>query len=86
MTTTKFANLTNQEVLDKMARIVIKRGDNGDVLLIEPADVPEILTEAMNRIESFDNVKKLFERPAYAQMSLDLTADFKLELNLKVKN
>lgn len=86
MTPTKYSNLTNQEVMDKLAQITSKREDNF-IVLLEPVDsTTEILLEVRNRIESFDNLKKLFERPAYAQMSLDIGADFKLELNLKVKN
>ena len=86
MIPTKFSNLTNQEVIDKLAKIVAKRKDNSEVVLMEPIDASDILLEARNRIESLVLIKNLFERPACAQMSLDLTADFKLELNLKVKN
>lgn len=86
MTPTKFSTLTNQEVMDKMAQIVVKLKDKSTVLDIEPVDASDILLEARNRIEAYDYVKVLFERPAYAQMSLDISPDFKLELNLKVKN
>ncbi len=51
-----------------------------------PDDACDIIQEAINRMEALDNVKKLFERPACAQMSLEITPEYKLELNLKVKN
>lgn len=86
MTPTKFSTLTNQEVMDKLAQIVVKRKDNSTVLVVEPDDASDILLEARNRIEAYDHVKDLFQRPAYAQMSLEISPDFKLELNLKVKN
>ena len=86
MTPTKFLTLTNQELMDKLAQIVVKRKDNSTVLVVEPDDVSDILLEARNRIEAYDHVKDLFQRPAYAQMSLEISPDFKLELNLKVKN
>lgn len=86
MTPTKFSTLTNQEVMDKLAQIVVERKDNSTVLVVEPDDASEILLEARNRIEAFDHVKDLFQRPAYAQMSLEITPEYKLELNLKVKN
>lgn len=81
MTPTKYANLTNHEVINKLGQITVKRGDNSSVLID-----PEILLEAQNRIESFDNIKKLFERPAYAKMCLDIKPNYELELNLKVNN
>lgn len=86
MTPTKFSTLTNQELMDKLAQIVVKLKDNSTVLVVEPVDASDILLEARNRIEAYDYVKDLFQRPAYAQMSLDISSDFKLELNLKVKN
>lgn len=86
MTPTKFLTLTNQEVMDKLAQIVVERKDNSTVLVVEPDDASDILLEARNRIEAYDHVKDLFQRPAYAQMSLEISPDFKLELNLKVKN
>ena len=86
MTPTKFLTLTNQELMDKLAQIVVKRKDNSTVLVVEPDDVSDILLEARNRIEAYDHVKDLFQRPAYAQMSLEISPDFKLELNPKVKN
>jgi len=86
MTPTKFSTLTNQEVIDKLAQIVVERKANSTVLVVEPDDASDILLEARNRIEAYDHVKDLFQRPAYAQMSLDLSADYKLELNLKVQN
>ena len=86
MTPTKFSTLTNQEVMDKLAQIVVERKDNSTVLVVEPDDASDILLEARNRIEAYDHVKDLFQRPAYAQMSLEVSPDFKLELNLKVKN
>lgn len=86
MTPTKFSTLTNQEVMDKLAQIVVERKDNSTVLVVEPDDASDILLEARNRIEAFDHVKDLFQRPAYAQMSLEISPDFKLELNMKVKN
>ncbi len=86
MTPTKFSTLTNQEVMDKLAQIVVERKDNSTVLVVEPDDASDILLEARNRIEAYDHVKDLFQRPAYAQMSLEISPDFKLELNLKVKN
>lgn len=51
-----------------------------------PDDACDIIQEAINRMEALDNVKKLFERPACAQMSLDIMPDYRLELNLKVNN
>lgn len=86
MTPTKFSTLTNQEVMDKLAQIVVERKDNSTVLVVKPDDASDILLEARNRIEAYDHVKDLFQRPAYAQMSLEISPDFKLELNLKVKN
>lgn len=86
MTPTKFSTLTNQEVMDKLAQIVVERKDNSTVLVVEPDDASDILLEARNRIEAYDHVKDLFQRPACAQMSLEISPDFKLELNLKVKN
>jgi hypothetical protein len=86
MTLTKFSTLTNQELMDKLAQIVVKLKDYSTVLVVEPVDASDILLEARNRIEAYDHVKDLFQRPAYAQMSLDVSSDFKLELNLKVKN
>lgn len=86
MTPTKFSTLTNQEVMDKLAQIVVERKDNSTVLVVEPDDASDILLEARNRIEAYDHVKDLFQRPAYAQMSLEISPDFKLELNMKVKN
>lgn len=86
MKPTKFSTLTNQEVMDKLAQIVVERKDNSTVLVVEPDDASDILLEARNRIEAYDHVKDLFQRPAYAQMSLEISPDFKLELNMKVKN
>jgi hypothetical protein len=86
MTLTKFSTLTNQELMDKLAQIVVKLKDYSTVLGVEPVDASDILLEARNPIEAYDHVKDLFQRPAYAQMSLDVSSDFKLELNLKVKN
>lgn len=85
MTPTKYANLTNQEVMDKMAQLTAK-SENGRYYFTDSAEASDILQEARNRIEAFASLKNLFEKPAYAQMSLDIAADFKLELNLKVKN
>lgn len=85
MTPTKYANLTNQEVMEKLAQLTAKR-ENDRCYFTDPAEASDILQEARNRMEAFDNLKNLFEKPAYAQMSLNLSADYKLELNLKVKN
>lgn len=86
MTPTKFSTLTNQEVMDKLAQIVVERKDNSTVLVVEPDDASDILLEARNRIEAFDHVKCLFERPAFAQMSLEIYPNNILELDIKVKN
>ena len=86
MTPTKYSTLTNQEVMEKLVQIVVKREDNSTVLVVGPDDALDILLEARNRIEAYDHVKDLFQRPAYAQMSLEISPDFKLELNMKVKN
>lgn len=86
MTPTKFSTLTNQEVMDKLAQIVVERKDNSTVLVVEPDDASDILLEARNRIEAYDHVKDLFERPAYAQMSLEISPNNILELDIKVKN
>lgn len=86
MTPTKFSTLTNQEVMDKLAQIVVERKDNSTVLVVEPDDASDILLEARNRIEAYDHVKDLFQRPAYAQMSLDIMPNYELELSLKVNN
>ncbi|GEM_PF-4023479 len=86
MTPTKFSTISNQELMDKLAQIVVKLKEHADVIIVEPAEATDILLEARNRIEAYDHVKDLFQRPAYAQMSLEVSPDFKLELNLKVKN
>ena len=86
MTPTEFSTLTNQEVMDKLAQIVVKLKDNSTVLVVEPDDASDILLEARNRIEAYDHVKDLFERPAYAQMSLEISPNNILELDIKVKN
>lgn len=85
MIPTKYVNLTNQEVMDKLAQLTAKR-ENGRCYFTDSAEAADIIQEAINRMEAFANLKNLFEKPAYAQMSLDIGADFKLELNLKVKN
>ena len=86
MTPTKFSTLTNQEVMDKLAQIVVERKDNSTVLVVEPDDASDILLEARNRIEAYDHVKCLFERPAFAEMSLEISPNNILELDIKVKN
>jgi hypothetical protein len=86
MNPTKFSTLTNQEVMDKLAQIVVERKDNSTVLVVAPDDASDILLEARNRIEAYDHVKDLFERPAYAQMSLEISPNNILELDIKVKN
>lgn len=86
MTPTKLSYLTNQELMDKLTKIVIKRKDNHTVLNVEPDDAVDILFEARNRIEAYDHVKCLFERPAFAQMSLEISPNNILELDIKVKN
>lgn len=86
MTPTEFSTLTNQEVMDKLAQIVVKLKDNSTVLVVEPDNASDILLEARNRIEAYDYVKCLFERPAFAQMSLEISPNNILELDIKVKN
>lgn len=86
MTPTKYSPLTNQQVKEKLSEMVAKREGGGAYLLVSPDDACDIIQEAINRIEALDNVKKLFERPACAQMSLDIMPDYRLELNLKVNN
>ena len=86
MIPTKFSTISNQELMDKLAQIVVKLKEHADVIIVEPAEATDILLEVRNRIEAFDYFKDLFEKPAYAQMSLDISPDYKLELNLKVKN
>ena len=54
--------------------------------MVRPKESCDIIQEAINRIEALGNIKNLFERPACAQMSLEITPEYKLELNLKVKN
>ena len=56
MIPTKYSTLTNQEVIDKLAKIVAKRKDNSEVVLMEPYDASEILLEAQNRIENLENI------------------------------
>ena len=53
MTPTKFSTLANQELMDKLAQIVVKLKDNSTVLDIEPVDASDLLLEARNRIEIF---------------------------------
>lgn len=86
MIPTKYSTLTNQQVKERLSQMLAKREDGGVYLMVRPHESCDIIQEAINRLDAFDNLKKLFERPACAQMSLDVTEDYKLELNLKVKN
>lgn len=86
MTPTKYSTLTNQQVISRLSEMLAKREDGGVYLLVRPKESWDIIQEAINRIEALGNIKNLFERPAYAQMSLEISPDYKLELNLKVKN
>lgn len=53
MIPTKFHELTNQEVIDKLCGFVAKREDGKTIVLAEPSDAYDILQEAKNRIEVF---------------------------------
>lgn len=86
MTPTKFSTISNQELMDKLAQIVVKLKKHVDVIIVEPVEATDILLEARNRIEAYDHVKCLFERPAFAQMSLEISPNNILELDIKVKN
>lgn len=86
MIPTKFCELTNQELKDKLSKMTAKSEDGKVCLMEDPSEASDIIQEAMNRLDAFDNVKKLFERPAYAQISVDITPDNEVELNLKVRN
>lgn len=69
-----------------MSKMTAKSEDGKVCLMEDPSEASDIIQEAMNRLEALDNIKNLFERPACAQMSLEFSPDYKLELNLKVKN
>lgn len=69
-----------------MSKMTAKSEDGRVCLMEDPNEASDIIQEAMNRLEALDNIKNLFERPACAQMSLEISPDYKLELNLKVKN
>lgn len=86
MIPTKFHELTNQQVKEKLSHMTARREDGGFYLLVNPNESVAIIQEAMNRLDALDNIKKLFERPAYAQMSLDIMPNYELELSLKVNN
>lgn len=69
-----------------MSKMTAKSEDGRVCLMENPSEASDIIQEAMNRLDALDNVKKLFERPAYAQISVDITPDNEVELNLKVRN
>lgn len=85
MTPTKFSILTNNELMDRLSKIVVKQNDYYTVLNVEPDDAADMLIEARNRIEAYENIKCLFERPACAKMSLEISTKNTLELDIKVK-
>lgn len=55
MIPTKYANLTNQEVMDKMAQLTAK-SENGRCYFTDPTEAADILQEAMNRIQGLDEI------------------------------
>ena len=61
MTPTKYSNLTNQEVMYKLAELTAKR-ENGRYYFTDPEEVANTLQEASNRIEVFcsycNNIKE----------------------------
>ena len=86
MIPTQFSELTNQEFRDKLSNLTVKKEDGKVYLMADPNEAIDIIQETKNRLEAFDNVKKLFERPAYAKMNLDIMANYELELKLQVNN
>ena len=61
MTPTKYSNLTNQEVMDKLAELTAKR-ENGRYYFTNPEEAADTVQEARNRIEIFcsycNNIKE----------------------------
>lgn len=86
MIPTQFSELTNQELRDKLSNLTAKKEDGKVYVMADPNEAIDIIQETKNRLEAFDNVKKLFERPAYAKMNLDIMANYELELKLQVNN
>lgn len=56
MIPTKYANLTNQEVKEKLAQLTAKR-ENDRCYFTDPEEASDILQEARNRIETLDNLQ-----------------------------
>lgn len=68
MTPTKFSNLTNQEVMYKLAELTAKR-ENGRYYFTNPEEAADTVQEARNRIQSFcsilNEMKEYFVSKAY---------------------
>lgn len=53
---TKYANLTNQKVMDKLTQLMAKK-ENGRYYFTDPAEVNDIFQEVKNRIETLDHIQ-----------------------------
>lgn len=54
MIPTKYVNLTNQEVMDKLSQTAFKSEDGNVYLAMDPIGVSDIIQEVRNRFELFD--------------------------------